>query len=153
MKTGEKIRKLRLEKGMSQKELSKNTGIQYPMISHYEQSHVKASIENKKSFEKIAKVLDVDIMEILGDDAEELKLIIEGKINLEEKLIKENKFQSQIITKYKNEIEKLRKQLENKEGIILEEENRRIRAQCKKYLEERNYWHSKYAEEVRKKQR
>lgn len=58
---GDKIRKIREEKGISRQELSKSTGVSVEMIVHYENGHRKPK---KEFLEKIADGLGVNVMAI-----------------------------------------------------------------------------------------
>lgn len=62
---GNQIKKLRVEKGYSQKEMSKITGIPYSTYSNYENNNREPNAEQLK---KIAKALDVSISKILSYD-------------------------------------------------------------------------------------
>lgn len=60
---GNRIRKLRSEKGLTQKEMSELTGIPYSTYSNYENNNREPSLEQ---LEKIAGVLDIHLAELMG---------------------------------------------------------------------------------------
>lgn len=62
---GNQIKKMRVEKGYSQKEMSKITGIPYSTYSNYENNNREPNAEQLK---KIAKALDASISELLSYD-------------------------------------------------------------------------------------
>ena len=61
---GNQIKKMRVEKGYSQKEMSKITGIPYSTYSNYENNNREPNAEQLK---KIAKALDASISELYGE--------------------------------------------------------------------------------------
>lgn len=61
---GNKVRQLRIQKGMSQDELSVLSGIDRPQISKIEQGKINATLE---TIEKIAKALDANTVELLDN--------------------------------------------------------------------------------------
>lgn len=67
MKLGEKIRRLRLLRGLTQEELAKRLGISELSIIHYEKGQRKPRID---ILSKIAKILDVPIEYLLSEDEE-----------------------------------------------------------------------------------
>lgn len=60
---GNRIRKFRSEKGMTQKEMSELTGIPYSTYSNYENNNREPGIEQ---LGKIADALDIPIAELMG---------------------------------------------------------------------------------------
>lgn len=60
---GNKIRKLRMEKGFSQKEMATLTGIPYSTYSNYENNNREPNIDN---LQKIADVLNVTLDDLIG---------------------------------------------------------------------------------------
>lgn len=72
MTLGEKIKKLRTEKGLSQEELGKKMGgIHYTHISRYERNQSAPSVEALK---KLAKILEVSTDYLLFDDIDKMTL-------------------------------------------------------------------------------
>lgn len=65
MSTGEQIRMLRIQKGLTQRDLSIRTGINEANISKYERDKQNLRLE---TLERIATALDVHPAEILGHD-------------------------------------------------------------------------------------
>ncbi len=63
IQVGNRIRKFRSEKGMTQKEMSELTGIPYSTYSNYENNNREPSIEQ---LGKIADALDISIAELMG---------------------------------------------------------------------------------------
>lgn len=74
MTTGERIKAARKAAGITQAELSKKLGISYVGVSQWENNLRNPKFETIK---RIAKALDVDVYELLGDDAREL--YVEGE--------------------------------------------------------------------------
>ena len=66
MKTSEKIKLLRVNKGLTQEELGRLIGVQKSAINKYE----KGRVENIKrsTFVKLAEALDVQPIDLLDDD-------------------------------------------------------------------------------------
>lgn len=62
IQVGNKIRKLRTNKGFSQKEMAELTGIPYSTYSNYENNNREPSIEQLK---KIANVLETNLFDII----------------------------------------------------------------------------------------
>ena len=77
MDTSSKIRRLRLERGLTQKELARKLGARYHYISRWE----KGVEPSAKYLGKLAKALDVDIAEFYPTDQSEnmLDQALEGK--------------------------------------------------------------------------
>lgn len=71
MNLGEKIKKLRLEKGLSQDELGKAMGVHYTHISRYERNQSNPSID---ALRKLAKVFGVSADYLLFDDLDKVAL-------------------------------------------------------------------------------
>ncbi len=67
MTIGERINKIRKQKGMTQKELAEKLGVSYVMISQYEHGIRKPKI---KMIKNIAAALNVEYTELLCDDSE-----------------------------------------------------------------------------------
>ncbi len=65
MSTGKEIRRLRIQKGMTQRDLSIRTGINEANISKYERGKQNLRLE---TLERIATALDVHPVEILGHE-------------------------------------------------------------------------------------
>lgn len=63
IKIGKRIRKLRMEKGYSQKEMAALCGIPYSTYSNYENNNREPG---KEQIEKIAKVLEVSADDLIG---------------------------------------------------------------------------------------
>lgn len=63
-RTGEKIREARIQKGITQKELANQCGMYDSQIRKYESGKVRPKIE---TLQKIAKALDVPIIELKSD--------------------------------------------------------------------------------------
>lgn len=63
MTTGEYIRKIRQEKGLSQKELGKKFGVSQQMIGQWENGN---SIPKMETLQKIADALDTSVAELMG---------------------------------------------------------------------------------------
>lgn len=77
MKTAEKIRLLRIQKGMTQEELGKACGLQRAAINKYEKGTV---VNIKRSvLQKLADTLGVAPVDLLDDD-ETLIIDIDGNI-------------------------------------------------------------------------
>jgi hypothetical protein len=64
---GERIRKIRIEKGMTQKEIAEKCGINDANIRKYESGRQNPKID---TIEKIAKALDVEVSELLFEKSE-----------------------------------------------------------------------------------
>ncbi len=62
MSIGENIRRLRKEKGWSQRKLSELSGVSHTQIANYETNRTKPTLE---TIVKIANALDVNISELL----------------------------------------------------------------------------------------
>src|SRR5437870_9942675 len=71
MNIGETIRSYRLQKGMSQGEVEKRTGLLRCYLSRVENGHTVPSVE---TLEKIARALEIPLYKIFyeGDDAPKL---------------------------------------------------------------------------------
>lgn len=67
MNIGERIRKIRIEKGMTQKEIAEKCGINDANIRKYESGRQNPKID---TIEKIAKALDVEVSELLFEKSE-----------------------------------------------------------------------------------
>ncbi len=67
MTTG-RIKTIRAQKGLSQKELGERLGVSQQMIGQWETGKASPKIE---TLEKIAKVLDVDIFSLVGKEKRE----------------------------------------------------------------------------------
>ena len=96
MTIGEKIRKFRLEKEMTQKELGEKCGLADSAIRRYELGGANPKFE---TIIKIAKALDIDFLELIDDyDPEYAYLKIDrsykGKKNLDQ--IKKRNFEESI---------------------------------------------------------
>ena len=65
MTIGEKIKKTRVEKGLTQKELANRLNSSYVMVNQYENGKRNPKLETIK---KIAKALDVDYLEFIASD-------------------------------------------------------------------------------------
>ena len=68
----ENLRKIRKERGLSQKELAERIGVPYQTITKYENTNVSPNITNIIS---IAKILKVSIDELVGYHAKPINLI------------------------------------------------------------------------------
>ena len=66
MKIGEKIKRLRLEKGMTQEELGKKVGVQKAAINKYELGIVVNL--KKEMISQLARALDVNPVWLMDDD-------------------------------------------------------------------------------------
>jgi len=71
MRLGEKLKKLRTEKGVSQEELGKEMGVHYTHISRYERNQSTPSIEALK---RLAKIFGVSADYLLFDDIDKMTL-------------------------------------------------------------------------------
>ncbi len=71
MTLGEKIKKLRNEKGISQEGLGNMMGVHYTHISRYERNQSTPSVEALK---KLAKIFGVSTDYLLFDDIEKMAL-------------------------------------------------------------------------------
>lgn len=71
MNLGEKIKKLRTEKGLSQDALGKAMGVHYTHISRYERNQSSPSIE---ALRKLAKAFGVSADYLLFDDLDKVAL-------------------------------------------------------------------------------
>lgn len=69
MSVGQNIRKIRKEKGITQKKLSELTGIAEITIRQYEAGKYKPKVEQ---VEKLAKALDVTPFDIIGENIKPL---------------------------------------------------------------------------------
>lgn len=74
MEVGKKIREIRKEKKLTQKELGKACGIDEANIRKYENGKQKPKVENLK---KIADALDVPIQILLGLSQDQTHVIVE----------------------------------------------------------------------------
>ena len=63
MTIGEKMKKIRTEKGLSQKEVAKRLGVSQPSYAQYESGKRKPKFE---TIQKIAKALEVTFNELYG---------------------------------------------------------------------------------------
>lgn len=68
MTFGEKVRAARKERGLSQKELAKRTGIAVRTIINYESG--ARMPKSKESYKSLAEVLDVDLASLMDETAE-----------------------------------------------------------------------------------
>jgi transcriptional regulator with XRE-family HTH domain len=84
MKTGEKIKLLRKEKGWSQKELAKATGLNWTIINRYEN---EKAFPNSDSLIKLAKALGVTTDFLLFEDAPRARRIAIKDPDLYEKFL------------------------------------------------------------------
>ena len=71
MRLGDRLRKLRQEKKLSQAEIEKRTGLVGPYISRIENNHSSPSIE---TLEKFAKALEVPLYKLFYDGDKPPKL-------------------------------------------------------------------------------
>lgn len=80
MKSGERIKKVRLEKGITQTELAQKLGIPYQSIGQWERG-----IRNPKreTLQKIADALDVELWELLGDRCDPIRAVDPSETNTE----------------------------------------------------------------------
>lgn len=81
MTIGERIKEIRTEKGLTQKELSEKSGVSYQMIGQYEKSDSNLQIS---TLLKIANALNVKITDIIYDDIDgdmEINKIISNSAN------------------------------------------------------------------------
>lgn len=62
---GANLKRIRINKGITQKELAEKVGLVYSSYSNYENGN---RIPSKKTLEKIAEVLNVDIFELMYDE-------------------------------------------------------------------------------------
>ena len=74
---GSRIKDLRKAKGLSQKEMSKRTGIPYSTYSNYENNNREP---NKSQLEKIATALGISEIELLGLTKEEIFKPLKGEV-------------------------------------------------------------------------
>lgn len=65
IEVGERIRKIREERGLSQEELALKVGLQQTMLSRIESATARASIENYNKLGKICDALDYDLVDLL----------------------------------------------------------------------------------------
>lgn len=77
MNFGDKLRKERRKKGMSQKELGYKLGVSQAMIAQYEKGDRNPK---KETIEKIAKALDVNVVSLVGYE-DYCDMIVERKEN------------------------------------------------------------------------
>lgn len=63
MTVGERIRKFRGEKGMTQKELSEKAGVELSVLQKYERG---ACVLTRKTLERLASALGLDILHLMG---------------------------------------------------------------------------------------
>lgn len=95
MTTGEKIKMLRISKGMTQEELGKKVGVQRAAINKYE----KGTVVNIKrsTLEKLASALNISPADLLDDNATlydlgDGELVFDSQITpVEEELIRKIK--------------------------------------------------------------
>ena len=109
MEIGEKIKKLRLEKKISQKELALKIGATQPNIAYFETRGNAITLEN--AF-KIATALEVSIKSLLFDDIDYTD--VPNSKEVENLLIAKDKE----IENLRNEIERLKKELKGSEKYI-----------------------------------
>ena len=64
MTIGENIKRLRKEKGLTQKELSKLSGVHEIQLARYENNK---TVPNNGTIDKLAKALDVDFLDLVYD--------------------------------------------------------------------------------------
>ncbi len=76
MSFGEKLRKCRETKGLSQSQLAKGAGVHHSIVGRYERDEAKPTIDVAKN---IAKVLDTTIGYLLGE-TEDANLIKDPKM-------------------------------------------------------------------------
>ena len=75
MTVGEKIKELRIQKGMTQKELGKKCGFADSAIRRYELGHANPKLE---TIQKISNALEVPIWTLLGISKQEAVLAYEN---------------------------------------------------------------------------
>lgn len=63
MTVGERVRKFRGEKGMTQKELSEKAGVELWILQKYERG---ACVLTRKTLERLASALGLDILHLMG---------------------------------------------------------------------------------------
>ena len=68
MKFGEKLRKARLQKGLTQKELAKRTGVSVTTIGNYESCKVYP--KKREVYSKLAEILDVAVSDLYNENDE-----------------------------------------------------------------------------------
>lgn len=83
IKIGNRIKKLRIEKGFSQKEMATITGIPYSTYSNYENNNREPNLEQLK---KIATALNIELTEFFIIDNNEEKIVDVSKLNSSEQL-------------------------------------------------------------------
>lgn len=97
MLLGENIKRLRAEKGISQRELARRIDMSGQMISKIEKAETSPSIE---TLSKIANTLDVSINDLIGDATEAIPAGI--RLELTQKRI--DSLQSTNINSLKNSV-------------------------------------------------
>lgn len=129
MTTGEYIKKIRLEKGLSQKELGEKLGVSQQMIGQWETGKTNPKLE---TIHKIADALNVPLFELMGFDGsirvnlnpererlnEEVQKIIVKQASGEE--ITEEEFQkvSDYIERTRESYDKLSKDVKNLTKVL-----------------------------------
>lgn len=129
MTTGEYIKKIRLEKGLSQKELGEKLGVSQQMIGQWETGKTNPKLE---TIHKIADALNVPLFELMGFDGsirvnlnpererlnEEVQKIIAKQASGEE--ITEEEFQkaSDYIEHTRESYDKLSKDVKNLTKVL-----------------------------------
>ncbi|MBS2035747.1 helix-turn-helix transcriptional regulator [bacterium] len=71
---GAKLRKLRKEKGWTQKQLEERTGIDQKNISSYEADKLKPS---PRTIQKFAQAFEVEVRELVGDNPSHATLALQ----------------------------------------------------------------------------
>lgn len=73
---GAKLRKLRKEKGWTQKQLEERTGIDQKNISSYEAGKLKAS---GRTLQKFAQAFEIEVSELMGENPAHAALALEDE--------------------------------------------------------------------------
>jgi len=87
MTLGERIRKARLQAGLSQREIARKSGITVSFLSQVEKNKSTPSL---KSLQSIAQALDMKVNLLLGEDSHGYKRIQIVRKGTNEKIILEN---------------------------------------------------------------
>ena len=101
METGEKIKNLRIEKGLTQKELGELCGMADSAIRRYENGRANPKLQ---TLQKIAAALNVPVEELYSDSTIELNNLTSKTLEWmqhKENCIKKNQFyEEELLSKY-----------------------------------------------------
>jgi transcriptional regulator with XRE-family HTH domain len=123
MSLGDNIRRIRVEKDKKQQEIYDAIGVNQSTYSKIENNKYKMDIETLKN---IAKVLEVDITKLIGEDKIEINHTNNDNSSGGSGVIVTNSHSDDLITTLKEQIVLL-----NKMNVKLEEENQLLKQQLK----------------------